>query len=199
MEEKTTPYKTKAPGGEEADAENPESSTEMGSPSISSSSKTSQSATNSTTEGIGSLSVPAAIPQTSLKSHMTCDSGLTSPIQQCSGEASSCRVGPQLNHTASCTTCLDELKDEWIPKRHVNVACEHKLETCLKCLSRYLAFKMEGTPPDQIECPSCKEKFDFFAIKEFADQVTFEKYTLPKPRNPCVEPPLIPTIDTILF
>ena len=197
MEEKTTPYNRKAPGGEEADVENPESSTEMASPSISSYSKTSQSATNSITEGIGSLSLPAATSQTSLKSHMTCESGLPSPTQQCSGEESSCHMRPQLDHAAFCTTCLDEWKDEKIPKRHVSAGCEHTLESCLECLYNYLRSEIAGTPLDQIECPSCKERFDFFAIKEFADPVTFEKYTLPKPRISRVQPPLIPTLDTI--
>ena len=107
-----------------------------------------------------------------------CESGLSSLTQDCSGEDSSCPTEPQLDHAAFCNSCLHELKDERIPKRYVSVGCEHKLETCLECLSRYLASKMEGTAPDQIECPSCKEHFDFFAIKEFADPVTFEKYSL---------------------
>ena len=197
MEEKTTPYNRKAPGVEEVDVEKSRATYGKG---VSIHFVFQQAFTERYKQhnrGHWIFVCACGDSPHLLKSHTICESGLPSPTQECSGEGSSCRTEPQLDHAESCNICLHELKDERIPKRYVSVGCEHELETCLKCLSRYLKSKMERTAPDEIECPSCKEHFDFFAIKEFADPVTFEKYTLPQSRISYVQPPLIPTLDTI--
>ena len=85
-------------------------------------------------------------------------------------------AGPKVGHAAECSSGLHPLNDENVPKRSVTAGCEHELNVCIDCLKKHIAIKMTELSPDQIECPTCTQRLDFVAIRDFADQATFEKY-----------------------
>ena len=77
--------------------------------------------------------------------------------------------------TKMCHVCCESQSSTHFSSRSPTSTCKHSVEVCRLCLEKSIAEQMDQKIWDQIDCPVCTERLQFFDVKEFADLVTFEK------------------------
>ncbi len=94
---------------------------------------------------------------------------------------------PMTDLAAQCLTLECPWDDGNRPQRNVTANCEHAIETCRDCLTKYINIRMAKSSLDQIQCPSCNcnERLSYEDIEEAVGHDTFEKCAKPSMGMPC--------------
>ena len=75
-----------------------------------------------------------------------------------------------------CVVCDEPLTASNTPNRPPTLACEHKPDVCLHCLSRSITAQLEGKVWNHIDCPSCDARLSFEDVRAFGTRETFQRY-----------------------
>ncbi|KAF2666155.1 hypothetical protein BT63DRAFT_416563 [Microthyrium microscopicum] len=100
------------------------------------------------------------------------DSGLLTPRQKEGLDRIYLRLG---SVKKTCMTCVEELDSVNFPER-ISASCFHTINTCKKCVSKWIDERLTNQGHTRINCPECSMKMSYSDVRSCTTISQFERY-----------------------
>jgi hypothetical protein len=77
-----------------------------------------------------------------------------------------------------CSVCAEEKLPNMFPAHKITTGCTHETEVCTACLQRCIESQMEQKAWNSLECPICRQRLSFKAVRAHCSTECFERYVL---------------------
>ncbi|KAJ4374123.1 hypothetical protein N0V83_002864 [Neocucurbitaria cava] len=83
---------------------------------------------------------------------------------------------PQRKETKECIICTDTRSLHRFPNRPPTTQCTHEVDTCRRCLRKWIQSEFTTKIWNEINCPICSKRLQHSDMREFAPRDVFRRY-----------------------